>query len=351
MEEEILSLGANQIPYFRTDEFSKLMIDNESLYLELINAPKNSSAVFITGSGTAAMDAAVSNVFSKNDLVLVVNGGSFGQRFIELCDVYKINYIELKLDYGEQLTKEKLNLYNHYNFTGILINMHETSTGVLYDMKLISDYSKKNNSVLVVDAISSFISDEIDMDDLEADIVITGSQKALSLPPGISLIALSQKAKNIIRSNESINYYLNLKYALENQKRGQTPFTPAVSILIQLNKRLNNLKGEGIKKERDNIIKIANDFRSRISKYPFKYLTDYPSNSVTSILVEKNIDASKIFTILKNEYKIFVVPSGGELKNKIFRVGHIGNLTTLDNDKLITALDDLKKRGLLGWKK
>ena len=193
-DEKVRAIGAEQVPYFRTPEFSKIMLENEVLMKKFAKAADDARVVFITGSGTASMEATVMNVFDENDKVLVVNGGSFGHRFVELCEIHNIPYEEIKLEAGKALKKEQLNVYNGKGFTGFLVNVHETSTGVHYDIDMISEFCKKNGMFLVVDAISSFLADNFNMKELGVQVMITGSQKALACPPGISVIVLSHEA-------------------------------------------------------------------------------------------------------------------------------------------------------------
>ena len=148
--EEVRAIGAENVPYFRTPEFSKMMLENEDLMIRLTNAPKNSRTVFITGSGTASMEAIVMNLFTPQDKVLIVNGGSFGHRFVELCQIYNIPYEEIKLETGKTLTKEELYQFDGKFFTGFLVNIHETSTGVHYDAEMIGEFCKKNHIFLAL---------------------------------------------------------------------------------------------------------------------------------------------------------------------------------------------------------
>lgn len=345
--EEIRSIGYEQVPYFRTEEFSNIMKENENLMLKFSKAPKNSRAVFITGSGTASMEAVVMNCFAGNDKVLVINGGSFGERFSQLCDIHQIPHDDIKLDIGKALSREKLYEYDNQGYTGLLVNVHETSTGVHYDIEMISKFCKKNNIFLVVDAISSFLADDFDMKSLGVDVMITGSQKALACPPGISIIVLSPTAISRVNRSNVRTMYFDLKSALKNGERGQTPFTPAVGILRQINKRLKEIeKNGGVESEIKKIKSIADDFRNKIKGMPFEIISESMSNAVTAIH-PTTASANDIFLILKDEYQIWICPNGGKLKDEIFRVGHIGDLTFEDNSKLIEAFNDLIKRGIM----
>ena len=343
----VKAIGAEDVPYFRTAEFSNVMFENERLIKEYASAPKDSRVAFITGSGTASMEAAVMNSFTPDDLVMVINGGSFGQRFVELCDLHSIPYIEISLPMGTTVTQEDLEQHYRDGVTGIIVNMHETSTGVLYDMDMIGRFCKEHNLFLLVDAISAFLADEFDMQAIGADIMISGSQKALACPPGISLIVLSPKAIDRVKNTKVKCMYFDLRNALKNGERGQTPFTPAVGTLLQINARLKEIeKAGGAVFEIKRTQELAQDFRDRITDLPFEIVSQSLSNAVTPIH-PTNASAYDIFLTLKNEYGIWVCPNGGDMADKVFRVGHIGNLTKDDNTVLINALKDMQKRNLL----
>lgn len=346
-DEEVRKIGGEQVPYFRTPEFSAVMLENEKLMKKFAKAGEDARVVFITGSGTASMEAAVMNVFDETDKVLVVNGGSFGHRFVELCQIHDVPYEEITLETGKALTKEQLDAYDGKGFTGFLVNVHETSTGVHYDINMISEFCKKNGIFLVVDAISSFLADEFNMAELGVQVMITGSQKALACPPGVSVIVLSGEAVQRVESRNVKCMYLNLKSALKNGERGQTPFTPAVGTLRQINARLKEIEAAGgVESETQKIAALAQDFREKIKDLPFEIVSNSMSNAVTP-LHPLNVSAYQVFTTLKDEYGIWVCPNGGELADKIFRVGHIGALTKEDNTTLVNALRDMQKRGLL----
>lgn len=343
----VLEIGAEQVPYFRTSEFSEIMSENEQLMLEFSKAPAGARVAFITGSGTAGMEAVVMNLLTCQDNVLVVNGGSFGQRFVEMLQLHQIPHTEIRLECGKALKPEHLAEYENCGYTAFLVNVHETSTGVHYDINMIADFCKRNQLFLVVDAISSFLADEFDMAGLGADVMITGSQKALACPPGVSIVVMSPNA--ILRLNQTPVkcMYLDLKSALKNGERGQTPFTPAVGTLRQINCRLHEIKEHGgVALESARIAAIAEDFRRKIVGLPLEICSERLSNAVTP-LHPTTASANDIFVVLKDEYGIWVCPNGGDLKDSVFRVGHIGSLTTEDNTILVNAFHDLQKRGII----
>ncbi len=345
--ETVCSMGAEQVPYFRTPEFSEVMFENERLMKKFAKADENARVVFLTGSGTASMEASIINVYDETDKVLVVNGGSFGHRFVELCQIHNIPYTEITIEAGKTLRPEMLEKYENAGYTGFLVNVHETSTGVHYDIDMISAFCRRNNIFLVVDAISSFLADEFNMKELGVDIMLTGSQKALACPPGISVIVLSEKAVKRVNAHNCGCMYLDLKNALKNGERGQTPFTPAVGILRQINLRLKEIEeAGGVESEIKKISDIAKDFRSKIKDLPFELFSESMSNAVTAIH-PLTASAYDIFTVLKDEYGIWICPNGGEMADKVFRVGHIGALTKENNTTLINAFKDLQKRRII----
>ena len=346
-DEAVRSIGAEQIPYFRTAEFSAVMLENEKYMLEYAKAPKGSRAVFMTCSSTGSMEAVVMNCFSKDDKVLVINGGSFGQRFVDLCKIHEVPHVVLELEHGKKLTKEKLYEYDGQGFTGLLVNVDETSTAVLYDTMMIGEFCKKNNMFYVCDCVSSFLADPFNMTECGAGVMITGSQKVLACPPGVSIIVIAPRGLERVEASKAKTMYFNLKDALKNQERGQTPFTPAVGILLQINARLKEIeKNGGADAEVARVAAQAADFRDRIKGLPFELVSESPANGVTSVH-PTTADAYDIFLKLKDEYGIWICPNGGDMKNTIFRVGHIGALTHEDNTTLINAFRDLKKRGII----
>lgn len=342
MDENTLEIGSRQIPYFRTEDFSKVMKQNEEIFRELLNAPTGARAVFMTGSGTASMEAAVINVLTRNDRAIIVNGGSFGARFCEICATHSIPYDEIKCEYGKTLTGEQLKKYEGGKHTAFLVNLCETSTGVLYDIDLISDFCRRNGILLIVDAVSAFLCDNIDMSKNNIDVIITGSQKALALAPGLSIMCFSPKALERVYANNIDTYYFDLKRYLKDGERGQTPFTPAVGILLQLNRRLNEIKANG--GARSEIAKAehkAEYFRNAVRGLPLSLFADKPSNSVTSLTINGGgKSAYKLFELIMREYGIWICPNGGELKEIVFRVGHMGALSDRDYDKLLKALSE-----------
>ena len=342
----VRAIGAEQVPYFRTAEFSELMLENERLVKKFAHTTEDSRVVFMTCSGSGGMETAIMNCLTQQDKALVINGGSFGERFVELLTLHQIPFTEIKLEHGKALKPEHLAPYEGKGYTAFLLQKHETSTGVHFDIDLVSDFCKRNCCFLIVDTISSFLCDPFDMAALDAGVMITGSQKALACPPGIAIMALAPSALRRIENTKCCCQYLDLKLALKNQDRGQTPWTPAVGVLRQINLRLKEIDAAGGDEvEIERTAHLARYFRRKLEEYdlPFEIISESLSNAVTP-LHPTTQSAFELFLRIKDEYGMWICPNGGEMKDTVFRVGHIGCLTEADYDKLIEAFLDLRDK-------
>ena len=345
----VRAIGGENVPYFRTAEFSAVLLENERLVKKFAHTTEDSRVVFMTCSGSGGMETAIMNTLTKDDKALVINGGSFGERFVQLLELHEIPYTEIKLEHGKALKPEHLTPFEGQGYTAFLLQKHETSTGVHYDINMVSDFCKRNNCFLIVDTISTFLTDPFDMAALGAGIMITGSQKALACPPGIAIIALAPSALKRIEKTKCLCQYLDLKLALKNQERGQTPWTPAVGVLLQINQRLKEIDAVGgDEAEIARVAELATYFRNKLKEnnLPFEVISERLSNAVTP-LHPTTQSAFEIFLKIKDEYGMWICPNGGDLKDTVFRVGHLGYLHKEDYDKLIDAFLDLREKSFI----
>jgi aspartate aminotransferase-like enzyme len=288
------------------------------------------------------MEAVVLNVLGDGDRVMVVNGGSFGARFCKICAVHGLPHGEVRPDAGRQVREGDLAPFDGQGYTALLVNKHETSTGVLYDMALLADFCHRNGMLLLVDNISSFLADEFDMAALGADVMIAGSQKALACAPGVSVVAMGPRALERVARNRPKTFYLDLRAALADGERGQTPFTPAVGVLLQIHARLKRIAATGgAASEVERTRALAEDFRARIRGLPLEVASEAPSNAATPLHPTGGRSAYGIFEELKAHHGLWVCPNGGALRDRIFRVGHMGALTMADHVALIEALAEV----------
>ncbi len=341
MYEETLNIGGQPIPYFRTDEFSQVMFHIQDTFLNLLGAPTDSRLITLTASGTGAMEASVLNVLDGKDKVLVIEGGSFGKRFAQICELHQIPYDSLVLEFGEALTKERLDAYEGKGYTALLVNIHETSVGQLYDYRMLGEFCRENNMYYIVDAISSFLADELNMEESGMDVVITASQKALALPPGLSFVALSPRIlKERVEQIPTKCMYFDFKDYLLNMERGQTPFTPAVGIVYQLQQRLEDISKRGINSEIEHHRRLAEAFRAMCGKANIPVVKYPKSNALTTIEFPEG-NALEVFRIMKDKYGKMLTPSGGEVGKKVLRVGHLGCKTVSEYEELIKELKEV----------
>lgn len=338
--------------YFRTTEFGDMVKESLNKLNKLIGNSVENSLIYLTASGTAAMEAVIENCFNLSDKAIVINGGTFGRRFCELLGYHNILFDEIKLEWGETLKEKHLQKYIGQKHTALFVNLHETSTGQLYDIKMLSDFCQKNNLLLVVDAISTFLSDEYNMEKYGIDVTIISSQKGLCLSPGLSFLSFSNRMLNRINACEkTASKYFDFKDYLKNITRGQTPYTPAVFIMYELHDMLEQLDKEGgIEQRLKYIEEKCKYFREKAKENGFK-IPNYPLSNMLTPIIFGDVKATEVLQILRERYHLFVNPCGGDLADKLCRVSHIGNTTIddIDNliDKLKSVIKELRKKEIL----
>lgn len=337
MSKEILEIGAKQTPYFRNQKFSEVTFNCEKHLLKMLNAPQGSKVLFLTASGTAGMESAVMNLLTKEDRALVVNGGGFGGRFVEICNIHHVPHVDFKVEHTNLSDIESL--APKETFSSLIVNAHETSVGHLYDLDAMGAYAARHDLLFIVDAISMFVTDPIDMRAQHIDTVIISSQKGLALPPGLTMVVLAPRALDRLQEIDSL--YFNFKEYLRNAERGQTPFTPAVTIMLQLEARLLQIERDG---GVDATVALAQEmaqyFRENIRPLPLMPYTPFMPNAMTTLTPTDGKSAMQIVTDLENSYKVMVCPNGGEQRDIIFRVSHMGDMSRAYTDILIDALYD-----------
>lgn len=334
IEDSILQIGGKPFPYMRTEQFSELVKDSERILLELINCPEG-RVVFYTASGSGAMDAVVTNYVTQCKKVFIIAGGSFGYRWKSLCEYYNCPNVVFDVPFAcdiDYMQLEKAVVASQPDV--FLCQHHETSTGQLYNMKKIAAICKKYNVSLVVDAISSFLTDELDMAALGIDICITSSQKGLNIAPGLSFLFLSPRILQMDFAHKS--YYFDFAENLKNLERGQTPYSPATTLFLQLHARLKGLVGLGV----DNIIASVRSkalyFRELCAKNGWEVPAEVPSNCITGFFVRKNCNI--LFKELIKQ-DIYIMPGGTP---GYFRISHIGVQTKEELDDLSNKIKEIE---------
>ncbi len=346
MRKEILEIGMQQPPYFRTSEFSKINFDNEKMILSLIKS--SGRVAVLTSSGTGAMDAVASN-FAGDSRILVVNGGTFGELWVDICRFYDFDYIEMKVPFGKDLNLEQFDsLIEQQNIKFVFAQGTETSSGQKFPLRQMGEITKKHDAYFIVDAITSFLADPYEMDSWNIDVSVLSSQKGLGLPPGLSVVIVGLRALQSLNKKQSTSYYFDLSREFANMDRGQTAFSPAVVSIFQLNSQLKYLTKLGYESIIKQVQNLAMDFRYKISDLPFNVIAETPSNCLTALRIDNSLkskyNAYDLFRFLIDKYDIFISPVGGEYAESDFRVCHLGELTKNDNTMLIQYIKQFIKQ-------
>ncbi len=317
--------------------------------LKYVFQTENDVIVFAS-SGTGAMEASVANCFCKNDKVLVIRGGKFGERWGEISEAYGLNpvYIDVKWGTAVKVDDVKDALKSNPDTKGILVQASETSTGVKHPIKEIAELVKNNdNCLMIVDGITGVGVFNIETDNWGIDIVVSGSQKAFMLPPGLAFASVSEKAWSFMEKSNLPKYYFDFKKERKNLKKNQNAYTPAVSLIIGLSKVLDMIKDEGL----ENVFKrhalLAKATREAVKALGLKlFAPDSPSESVTAVLAPEGIDGQDIVKSYREDHKITIAGGQGEAKGKIFRLSHLGFYDKFDIIIAISGLElALKKLG------
>lgn len=332
-----LAVSGTQLPYFRTSEFSELMQRADGMLKRLLGTADTSKSIWLTASGTAAMEAAVMNLFSSRDKLLIICGGVFGERFVDICRRHDIPYDVLRLKENEAFSEAHLQPYADGGFTGLLVNLHETSTGQLYDIQAISRFCKTQGMVLVVDAISTFLCDEYEMDRYGIDVSLISSQKGLCLSPGLSMVVINERTVQQRFQQSAKSLYFDFQDYIRNMERGQTPFTPAVGTMLEACDMLDYLCEKGLQVHLAEVRERCLYFRQMIQSLPADIPAFPLSNALTPVIFYEDI-AGYVFQTLKNEMGMVVNPTGGLLANRGIRVAHIGNISLADHATLVEGI-------------
>ncbi len=337
--EKVLLRMADTIIHHRTPQFQAVLKD---VNIKLKKVFQTASPVLIfASSGTGAMEASVVNLFSKGDKALVINGGKFGERFGEICKAYGVEVVNCDVTWGEAAdpkTVEKL-LKENGGVKAVYSTLCETSTGVVTDIKKIAEIVSKTDAVLVVDAVSGLTADEFKPDEWGVDVVVSGSQKGLMLPPGLGFLSISAKAQKLVKESDLPKYYLDLKAALKSYAKDDTPWTPAVSLVMGLDCVLDMMLEEGL----DNILtrhaRLAHATREAMKAIGLELFSASPSNAVTAVKVPEGVDGSALVKKMRDEQGVTIAGGQSSLKGKIFRIAHLGYMDEYDTITAIAGVE------------
>jgi aspartate aminotransferase-like enzyme len=336
--EALLSM-AMPIIHHRTPEFMEIFKE-VSEGLKYIFQTEADVLVF-TSSGTGAMEAAVSNLLSPADKVITIEGGKFGERWTEICRAYKINAVPIEVKWGTAVDPKdiELKLKGDNEIQAVFTTLCETSTGVQTDIKAIADITKRYNAVLVVDAISGLGAVDIKADEWGVDCVVAGSQKGLMIPPGLAFVSLSKKAWEKVEKSKFPRYYFDFKATKKALEKTDTPFTPAISLVIALRTTLRMMRQEGLDVIFTRHKKLAGATRAAMKAMGLElFAPTAPSDCVTAVKVPSSLDGEKLVKLMRDKYGVAIAGGQAEMKGKIFRIAHMGFIKETD---ILTAINIL----------
>lgn len=331
---------AKEIMHHRTDEFIEILKEtNEGL--KYVFCTKNPVLTFAS-SGTGAMEAAITNFFSSHDKILVTVGGKFSERWVEIGKSFGLEVIEMKVEWGSSPKPEdvKKMLETHKDIKGVFTTLCETSTATVFDIKGIGAVTKDKNVLLVVDAISGLGQDQLLTDEWSVDLVVSGSQKGFMLPPGLSFISVSEKAKSFLKNSTLPKYYFSINKALKAYEKNDTPFTPAVSLIVGLKESLDLIKKDGIENMWARYKKMSEAAAAAAKALGLEVFSKCPSSSVTAIVAPGGMNSKDVVKKMRKEYGVSIAAGQGEIEQKIFRIAHMGWINEQD---LIMCFSILEK--------
>ena len=346
--EQVLLDMARPMIHHRTPEFEEIFKEARNGLKKVFKTEQE--PLILASSGTGAMESAVINTLNQGDKVLVINGGKFGERWIKICQAYGINAESVTIEWGRSVNPADVKAFLDKNpdTKAVFVQGSETSSTVYHPVKELAAITKDMpETLLIVDGITSAGVHDTRFDEWGIDILITGSQKAFMLPPGLAFITLSQKAWNMVEKSTLPKFYFNLKTELKNQIKNTTAWTAGVSLIIGLKTVLSMMEKEGI----DNVFKRhsinAEATRAAVKALGLKLLAqDIPSNAATGCFLPENIDGKAFVKYLRDKCGVSIAGGQDHLAGKILRISHLGYHDAFDTITAVSAIEmGLKKFG------
>lgn len=323
---------ATETLHHRTPEFEAIFKNTRELLLEILDMPE---ALMLASSGTGAMEACIINLTTQKSLT--INSGKFGERFGKICKAMNIPNIEIKNPWDTPVLVDAVLeiIKNDTEIDSICIQICESAGGLRHPVEEIARSVKaiRPNIMIIADGITAVGVEKIDTTNIDA--LITGSQKALMLPPGLAMIGLSQKAVAKIEANPR-GYYFNLAIELKNQRKNTTAWTAATTLIIGLGAILEKIKADGFDKLYSDTTARANATREALKAIGLPIYPKTPANAMTTIYSEK---ANEIRKILKNKYDVNIAGGQDDLNGKIFRINHMGLVAPFEAAWAVNAVE------------
>lgn len=346
---ETVSLAmAAPMVHHRTPQFSKIFGEaaEDAKYL----FQTQNDVLILAATGTGGMEGCITNLFSPGDKLLVVNAGKFGERWGKLCEAYGMTPVWLNVEWGQAVDPKEVQavLDQEPDIRGVLVQASETSTAVAHPIEDLSKITRQRDDLLlVVDGITGVGVFPLPMDEWGIDAMVTGSQKALQLPPGLTLVALSDKAWKFADQSTCPHFYFDYKKERKNLQNKTSAYTPAVSLVIGLQAVLKSVKEEGLENVHQRHNRLARATRAGAQALGLGLIAPQaPADSLTGVFVPEGIDGAKLVKSLRDDFGVTLAGGQDQWKGKIIRIAHLGYVDTFDTVVAMAALEmALKKFG------
>jgi aspartate aminotransferase-like enzyme len=337
---EVLTAMAVPIVHHRTPQFAAVLAEVQQGLRELFGTAAD--VLVLAASGTGAMEGSVTNLLSPGDEAIVVNGGKFGERWTKLCQTYGVTAHEIRVEWGQAVRPEAVAaaLEAHPKARAVYMQASETSTCVLHPVAAIAELTRKRDTLLVVDGITAVGVLDLPMDRLGIDVLITGSQKALMLPPGLAFVALSERAWAATERAKLPRFYFDFRRERKGVAEKSTAWTPAISLIQGLKVALAMMKAEGWAAVHGRHDRLARATRAGATALGLRLLApDAPSPAATAVMVPDGVDGAGLVRYLRDRMHVTFAGGQDQLKGKIVRIAHLGYIGTFD---VVTALAALE---------
>lgn len=343
---EVLAAMGQPILHHRAPEYGSILEDVRAGLKYLFQTDEE--VVMFASSGTGGMEAAVVNVLSPGDKAICIGGGKFSERWQELCEAYGIEAIPIDVEWGSAVNPTVVadTLQVHPDAKAVYVQASETSTGVRHDVEALAQIVRPTDAILVVDAITAIGVFDVPTDSWGLDIVVSGSQKALMLPPGLGFCCVATpKAWELVKRSTLPKYYFDLKKEYESLRKNSSAYTPAVSLVVGLREALRRIQAEGLEQVFARHDRLARATRSAMQAIGLElFAKDSPSNAVTAVKVPEGIDGTAIPRMLREDYGITIAGGQSQLKGKIFRIAHLGYTFEWDVMVAVAATEMVLRR-------
>jgi len=338
--EHIMLRMAEPIIHHRNPEFTEIMgrVNTNLQYLFQTGQP----VLTLTCSGTGGVEATFVSLFSPGETVISVNGGKFGERWVKMPRTFGLHAVEIIVPWGKAVQPDQVvdALRQHPQTKAVYLTHSETSTGTATDVQRIARVIRENSEALVcVDGITAVGAHELRFDEWGIDVCVTGSQKGLMIPPGLAFVALSARAISFLQKSTLPKFYFDLKKALASYEKNDTPWTPAVSLIIGVDAALEMIKAEGIEKVWARHARLSAALRAGIEAIGLRLFSDCPSHAVTPVWLPESVDWKSFNRTLKFDNGITIAGGQDQYSGRIFRISHLGYYDDLDMIAVMSGLE------------